>query len=70
MGINVSFSRITFPRFRHDRMLQILQEALLSIEKQFDEIQPDAVLALNAVTFCDYLYYLFREAGAAFPIYN
>ena len=60
-GEKCKFQQDYVPRFRHDRMLQILQEALLAIEKQFDDIQPDAVLALNAVTFCDYLYYLFAK---------
>lgn len=50
------------PRFTHDEMLNILQVALVNIERQFEEVQPDIVFSLVPVTFGDYLYYLFAKA--------
>ncbi len=55
------FQQDYVPRFNHEQMLRILQNALVQIDKQFEIVQPDAVVALNAVTFCDYIYYLFAK---------
>jgi hypothetical protein len=48
-------------RFNHEQILKIVQKALVDIDAHFDAVQPEAVVALNAVTFCDYLYYLFAK---------
>jgi hypothetical protein len=47
------------PRYSHEPMLKILQCGLEAVEAHFRQVRPQAVLALNAVTFADYLYYIF-----------
>jgi hypothetical protein len=57
------------PRFDHGRMLRILEEGLLAVERWFDEVRPDAVFSFLCVTFAEYLVYLVaRERGI--PILN
>lgn len=50
------------PRFSHEQMLGIIDEGLVSIERLFDELQPDAVLSFICVTFGEYLAYLIAKA--------
>ena len=49
-------------RFTHESMLKILQNGLVCIDAFIEKIKPDAIIGLNAVTFCDYLFYLFAKA--------
>ena len=50
------------PRFSHEQMLGIIEEGLVTLERLFDELQPDAVFSFVCVTFAEYLAYLFARA--------
>ena len=55
------------PVYDHDFILKVLQVALSRIDDHFNQVSPDAVLGLNAVTLYDYLYYLIaRERGVPY----
>ena len=42
------------PRFSHEQMLGIIEEGLVTLERLFDELQPDAVFSFVCVTFAEY----------------
>ena len=50
------------PRFDRRTMLRILEEGLGSLERLFDDLQPDAVLSFICVTFADYMAGLLARA--------
>ena len=49
------------PSYDHVALLKIVQCALQRIDKHLSQVNPDAVVGLNAVTLYDYLYYLMAE---------
>ena len=52
------------PVYDHEFILKVLEVSLRSIDEHFNQIKPDAVVGLNAVTLYDYLYYLIaKERG-------
>lgn len=56
-------------RFDHERMLRILEEGLVAVERLFDTVKPDVVFSFICVTFGDYLAYLFARARGI-PLLN
>ena len=50
------------PRFTHEQMLGIIEEGLVTLERLFDELRPDAVFSFVCVTFAEYLAYLIARA--------
>ena len=50
------------PRFSHEEMLGIIEEGLVTLERLFDELRPDAVFSFVCVTFAEYLAYLLARA--------
>ncbi len=52
------------PAYSHEFILKVLQVALERIDEHFEQVSPNAIIGLNAVTLYDYLYYLIaRERG-------
>ena len=49
------------PAYSHEFILKVLQIALRCIDEHFEQVAPDAVIGLNAVTLYDYLYYLMAK---------
>lgn len=65
LGKRATYRQDYRPRFSHEQMLSILQEALLKFDKVFECFRPDVVVTLYPATFGDYLAYLFgKERGA------
>jgi hypothetical protein len=56
-------------RFDHERMLRVLEEGLIAVERLFDEVKPEAVFSFICVTFGEYLGYLFARARGI-PVLN
>ena len=55
------------PVYSHEFILRVLQIALQRIDEHFDQMMPDAIIGLNAVTLYDYLYYLIaRHRGVPY----
>lgn len=48
--------------YDHEFLLKLVQVSIIRINNHFDEVTPDAILGLNAVTLYDYLYYLIAKA--------
>lgn len=68
-GEKCSFRQDYRPRFNHAQMLSVLQAGLVSIERLFDEVQPDFAVSFQCVTFGEYLAYLFAQSRAI-PVLN
>ena len=60
--VSAQFFQNYSPAYNHEFMLKLVQVAIVRINKHFDEVEPDAILGLNAVTLYDYLYYLIAKA--------
>ena len=50
------------PRFSHGRMLRILEENLVEIDRLFETVKPDVVFSFLCVSVGEYLGYLFARA--------
>ena len=67
LGGKSAFFQDYRPRFNHTQMLNVLQAGLVSVERLFDEVQPNFVACFQCVTFGEYLAYLFaRSRGIPF----
>lgn len=60
--ISAQFVQNYSPAYNHEFLLKLVQVAIVRINKHFDDVEPDAILGLNAVTLYDYLYYLIAKA--------
>ena len=60
-SIRAQFRQSYKTKYDHEMLLKILQSSLKLINKHFDQINPDVILGLNAVTIYDYLYYLIAK---------
>lgn len=62
MGRHCTLRQDYAPRFTHEQMLGIIEEGLITLEKAFDTLQPQAVFSFICVTFGEYLAYLLARA--------
>ena len=69
LGKKSSFFQDYRPRFSHTQMLNILQNALVRMERLFDEVRPDFVASWICVTLGEYLAYLFARSRGV-PVLN
>ena len=69
LGEKCTFHQDYRPRFNHTEMLNILQAGLVSMERLFDQVQPDFIVSFICVTFGEYLAYLFAQSRGI-PVLN
>ena len=62
MGRHCTLRQDYRPRFTHQQMLGIIEEGIITLERAFDELQPQAVFSFICVTFGEYLAYLIARA--------
>jgi hypothetical protein len=69
MGPDCTYRQDYRRRFSDDELLRILQEAVVAVDRLFDEVRPDAVVGFICVTILEHLVHLFARARGV-PVLN